>query len=234
MVLHRITGKVPNCSDNMIAQNQRVSYITGSLWVVGPNTNPLAPLLRHSIHSPAQGTADRSWHLTGVRRATMVLHGGNVQELAQVVEEQEGNFVSLRHSFTRLWSSSSPARSPGIPLEITSLFHPAEDFKKLLQPWSPEGVHKGKKSNPKGGGWKRSNHDEKNEEKMPESWCNRPLSKHPVTRDELSQRWAAELPLLTKTIWVKYLWCRLLLSTSFLARFSTWNLNRTKAESPPI
>lgn len=236
MVLHRITGKVPNCSDNILARNRRVSNITGSLWVLGPDTNTLAPLLQHSVLSPAQGTVDQSWHLTGVRRATVVPCGSNVQEIAQVVKERE---VILWVSYLDAAlhppgpAAAQPAlqrsqwRSPGsFTLRRTS--------KNNSKNNSPEGVHKRKKSNPKGGGWKRSDRDEKHVEKMPEGWCNHPLSKHPVTRDDLSRRWAAGLPLLTKPIWVKYLWSHLQLGNSFLARFSTQNLNHTKTESPSI
>ena len=67
-VMHHITGKVPNRSDNTLAQNQRVSNITGSLSALGPDTNTLVLFL-----SPAQGTADQFWHLTCVRCATTVL-----------------------------------------------------------------------------------------------------------------------------------------------------------------
>lgn len=45
---------------------------------------------------------------------------------------------------------------------------------------------------------------------------------------------AAGLQLFTRPIEVKYLWCHLLLGNSFLARFSTRNLNHTKAECPFI
>lgn len=107
-----VTGKVPNCSDNIPGQNCQVSNITGSLWVLGPSTNTPNALLWYSVLSPAQGTADQSWHLTALRSIT-VSHSSHVQETAQVVKEWEVLSLLLKRSFI-------PALvSPGVLLVTT-------------------------------------------------------------------------------------------------------------------
>lgn len=57
--------------------------------MLGPDTNPLAPLLQHQSSPLLKAQAAQPWHLTGERHTTMVPHGGNVQEIAQGMEEQE-------------------------------------------------------------------------------------------------------------------------------------------------
>lgn len=109
-VLHHITGKVPNCSDNKLAQNWRVSNIAG---YAGPQSNTRTPLLQHSVLSPAQGTADQSCYLTRVRCATVVLCGSNVPEIAQAVEKGEVILWAL-YLDAALHSPGPPAAQPAL------------------------------------------------------------------------------------------------------------------------
>lgn len=121
-------SKVPNCSDNMQAWNWRVSNLRGYLWGLIPDTNSLVPLLQHSALFPSQGMVDQPWC------AAVLLDGSNVQGTAQAVEDWEVILWVLYSdaALTPRWSSSSPACSPGILLDIVSLFHSEEDFKIQL------------------------------------------------------------------------------------------------------